>query len=151
MPRSLYPQGKRHWYPLDGRAPQTVWTRWWREKFPVFAGTRTPDRPAHSPALQIKLCVPQGVHAKMDWLGVWLPMLFNEIISIGWDRRWVRIWKNMIVICFKTLSGHLPAENEKSHENPHIGQPLGCESKPLPLHEGSWIPLNTNMKRAKWW
>jgi hypothetical protein len=34
-----------------GWAPEPVWTRWWREKFPVPAETRTLDHPAHSPAL----------------------------------------------------------------------------------------------------
>jgi hypothetical protein len=28
-----------------------VWKRWWREKFPAPAGTRTPDHPARSSAL----------------------------------------------------------------------------------------------------
>jgi hypothetical protein len=52
-PRLLYPQGKRPGTPWIGGwwAPGPVWTRWWREKFPVPAGTRTPDHPARSPAL----------------------------------------------------------------------------------------------------
>jgi hypothetical protein len=29
-----------------GWAPESFWTRWWREKFPDPAGNRTPDRPA---------------------------------------------------------------------------------------------------------
>jgi hypothetical protein len=31
--------------------PRTGWARWWTEKFPAPAGTRTPDHPARSPAL----------------------------------------------------------------------------------------------------
>jgi hypothetical protein len=34
-----------------GCAPEPVWTRWWKEKFPAPAGTRTPEHPAGSPAL----------------------------------------------------------------------------------------------------
>jgi hypothetical protein len=47
-PRPLYPHGKSPRYPLDrgfvGSEP--VWMRWWKEKFPAAAGTRTPDHPA---------------------------------------------------------------------------------------------------------
>jgi len=35
--RPLYPQGKSSWYPMDRR----LGGRWWREKFPAPAGTRT--------------------------------------------------------------------------------------------------------------
>jgi hypothetical protein len=34
-----------------GWIPEPVWTRWWREKFPAPAGTRTPDHPICSSAL----------------------------------------------------------------------------------------------------
>jgi hypothetical protein len=50
-PLPLYPQEKNPWYPLDRWAPEPVWTRWWREKFPAPVGTRTLDHPAPSPAL----------------------------------------------------------------------------------------------------
>jgi hypothetical protein len=53
-PRPLYPQGKNPWCILDrrlGGAPETVWTRWWREKFRAPPGTRSPDHQTRSPAL----------------------------------------------------------------------------------------------------
>jgi hypothetical protein len=54
-PRPLYPQGKSPCHPLGrklgGCVPETIWTRWWRQKFPAVAGTRTPDHPARSPSL----------------------------------------------------------------------------------------------------
>jgi len=34
-----------------GWAPEPFWTRWWREKFPAPAGTRTPVHPARSSTL----------------------------------------------------------------------------------------------------
>jgi hypothetical protein len=34
-----------------GGAPEPVWTRWWREKFPAPAGTRIPGDSSRSPAL----------------------------------------------------------------------------------------------------
>jgi hypothetical protein len=34
-----------------GWSPELVWTRWCRQKYTAPAGTRTPDHPAHSPAL----------------------------------------------------------------------------------------------------
>jgi hypothetical protein len=34
-----------------GWAPEPVWTRWWREKFPAPAGSRTPTHPSYSPVL----------------------------------------------------------------------------------------------------
>jgi hypothetical protein len=45
-PWPLYPQGKG-----GGWAPEPFWTRWWREKFPAPAGTRTPDNAGRSPEL----------------------------------------------------------------------------------------------------
>jgi hypothetical protein len=36
---------------VAGWAPEPVWIRWWREKFPAPAGIRTPNQPANSPAL----------------------------------------------------------------------------------------------------
>jgi hypothetical protein len=43
MPQQLYYQGKRPWYPLDGRmggwvSPEQVWTLWCREKFLTLPG-----------------------------------------------------------------------------------------------------------------
>jgi hypothetical protein len=43
------PAGKEPLVPIGqeaGWAPEPVWTRWWREKFPVPAETRTPDHPS---------------------------------------------------------------------------------------------------------
>jgi hypothetical protein len=48
------PPGKEPPVPFGlevGWASKPVWTRWWREKFSVLAGTRTPNHPARSPAL----------------------------------------------------------------------------------------------------
>jgi len=39
---SLVPTGQE-----AGWAPEPVWAWWWRKKFPVPAGTQTPDHPAH--------------------------------------------------------------------------------------------------------
>jgi hypothetical protein len=49
-PWPLYPQGKSPWCPMDRRlgGPQTFWTRWWRENFPVFVGNRV-ELYLHSP------------------------------------------------------------------------------------------------------
>jgi hypothetical protein len=45
------PQGRNPWYPLDRRlgGPQSRSGRWWREKFPAPAGTRSPDHPSSNP------------------------------------------------------------------------------------------------------
>jgi hypothetical protein len=48
--RPLNPQGKNPWCPLYRRLGGP-WTRWWREKFPTHAGTRTPNHPTCSPVL----------------------------------------------------------------------------------------------------
>jgi hypothetical protein len=51
--RPRYPQGKSPWYPLDRRlgGGQIRSGHGSEEEFPAPAGTRTPDHPAHSPAL----------------------------------------------------------------------------------------------------
>jgi hypothetical protein len=49
-----YRQGKTPLIPNGqeaGWAPEPVWTRWWREKFPITVETRTSDHPARNPAL----------------------------------------------------------------------------------------------------
>jgi hypothetical protein len=53
-PRPLFPPEKELLAPITYEAewaPDPVWTRWWIEKFPDFAGTRNPGHPARSPAL----------------------------------------------------------------------------------------------------
>jgi hypothetical protein len=48
------PSGKEPLLPTEyeaGWAPQPVWTRWWRQKFPTPSGSRTPNHPARSPEL----------------------------------------------------------------------------------------------------
>jgi hypothetical protein len=58
-PGRFIPQGKRLWHPLDEFmwAPEPLWTRWWREKFPATAGTRTPDHPARNQVLSLSLYI----------------------------------------------------------------------------------------------
>jgi hypothetical protein len=51
---SPYSQQKSPLVPIGyeaGWAPEPVRTRWWRDKFPAPAGTRTPDDPTRSPGL----------------------------------------------------------------------------------------------------
>jgi hypothetical protein len=48
-----------------GWAPEQVWTRWWREKFPAAAETRTSDHPARSQALY-HWAIPAPVIVKED-------------------------------------------------------------------------------------
>jgi hypothetical protein len=53
-PLATLPPGKEPLLPLGyeaGWTTEPVWTRWWREKFSVPVGIRTPDHPACSPAL----------------------------------------------------------------------------------------------------
>jgi hypothetical protein len=47
-PAALLP-GEEFQVPIGqkaGWAPEPVWTRWWREKFPIYTGDRTPDHAA---------------------------------------------------------------------------------------------------------
>jgi len=51
-PRQLYHQGKSHRYPLDSRlvwAPEPVWTRCRRERFPAPLRESNPDHPIVQP------------------------------------------------------------------------------------------------------
>jgi len=46
--------GKESLVPIGqsaGWSSEPVWTRWWREKFPAPAGTRTSNHPDRYPAL----------------------------------------------------------------------------------------------------
>jgi len=54
------PPGKELLVPIGYEArwaPEPVWTRWWREKFPAPGGTRPPQHPDRNPAriLQIRM------------------------------------------------------------------------------------------------
>jgi hypothetical protein len=54
------PPGKEFPVPIGQearRAPEPVWKRWRREKFPAPTGNRTPDRPAHKP-----VAIPTELH-----------------------------------------------------------------------------------------
>jgi hypothetical protein len=59
-----------------GWAPEPVWTRWWREKFPAPAGTRTSDHPARSPALHHWAIPPPP--PKYGWISL------NEELRTSW-------------------------------------------------------------------
>jgi hypothetical protein len=70
----LIPTGKE-----SGWAPEPVWTRWWKEKFPAPAGTQIPDHPARSSELYQR--------------AIRAPKPFNEIAKYNTD---YFLWSNCI-------------------------------------------------------
>jgi hypothetical protein len=73
-PPSLYPHCKSPWFPLErrlGGPPEPFWTRWWREKFPAFAGIRSPDHPARSPELYRWAILAPHCHCSFFYATTW--------------------------------------------------------------------------------
>jgi hypothetical protein len=64
-----------------GWASEPVWTRWWREKFPASARTRTPDHPGRGPALY-HWAIPAPIASTVDvstrLFGFWPTILLQK-------------------------------------------------------------------------